>query len=138
MPIRGKTNKQANKNSALISPCKKLTQATGETVEGRNQKEERIHPWSLGKGALKHNNNNNNNNEKTEKYYTNEGINWKHRCPNKWRGNSLSTWKKIQHNDSKDDKKPWKQNGEDARINYQRPRRIKEYTCRDKQHNYWN
>ena len=27
--------------------------------------------------------------------------------------------KKIQNNDSKDDQKPWKQNGENARINEQ-------------------
>ena len=26
----------------------------GQTYEGRNQKEERIQPWSLGKGDLKH------------------------------------------------------------------------------------
>ena len=42
LPIREKTNKQTtNKNSAQISPYK-LTQTTGPTVEGRNQKEERI------------------------------------------------------------------------------------------------
>ena len=28
---------------------------TGPALEGRNQKEERIQPWSLGKGDLKHN-----------------------------------------------------------------------------------
>ena len=38
LPIRGKTNK----NSAQISPYTKLTQTTGPTLEGRNQKEERI------------------------------------------------------------------------------------------------
>ena len=31
--------------------------------------------------------------------------------PNKWRGNRKITWKGIQNNDSKDDQKPWKQNG---------------------------
>ena len=31
--------------------------------------------------------------------------------------NRQITWKKIQNNDSKDDQKPWKQNGENARIN---------------------
>ena len=51
-------------------------------------------------------------NEKAEKYYTNEGINWKHRSPNKWRGNTQTTYKTIQNNDSKNDQKPWKQNGE--------------------------
>ena len=28
-----------------------------------------------------------------------------------------SIWKRGQNNDSKDDKKPWKQNGENSRIN---------------------
>ena len=31
----------------------KLTQPPDQPWEGRNQKEERIHPWSLGKGDLK-------------------------------------------------------------------------------------
>ena len=51
LPVRGKTNK----NSAQISPCEKLTQTTRPNLEGRNQKEERIQPKSLGKGDLKHN-----------------------------------------------------------------------------------
>ena len=77
LPIRGKTNKQISKNSAQISPYKKLTQTTGPTLEGRDQKEERIQPWSLGKGYLKHKKlkNNINKNEKAEKYCTNEEIN---------------------------------------------------------------
>ena len=37
-PIRGKTNKQTNKNSAQISPYTKLTQTTGPTLEGKRQK----------------------------------------------------------------------------------------------------
>ena len=37
-----------------------------------------------------------------------------------------TTRKRIQKNDSKDDHNLWKQNGENARINLQRPRRIKE------------
>ena len=37
-----------------------------------------------------------------------------------------TTWKRIQNNDSKDDQKPWKQKGVNARINFKRPRRIKE------------
>ena len=41
----------------------------------------------------------------------------KHRSTNKWRGNRQTTWKRIQNNDSKDDQKPWKENGENARIN---------------------
>ena len=47
--------KQTNKNSAQVSPYTKLTQTTGPTLEGRKQKEERIQPWTLGKGDLKHN-----------------------------------------------------------------------------------
>ena len=74
LPIRGKTNKQTNKNSAQISPYMKLTQTTGPNLEGRNQMEERIQPWSLGKGDLKHNKLKKKN-EKAEKYYTNEGTN---------------------------------------------------------------
>ena len=34
--------KQTNKNLAQISPYMKLTQTTGPTLEGRNQKEESI------------------------------------------------------------------------------------------------
>ena len=44
--------KQTNKNSAQISPYTKLTQTTGPTLEGRNQKEG-IQPWSLGKVKVK-------------------------------------------------------------------------------------
>ena len=49
-----------------------------------------------------------------------------HRSSNKWIGNKQTTWKRIQNSDSKDDQKPWKPNGENARINLERPRRIKE------------
>ena len=31
------------------------------------------------------------------------------------RGNRQTTWKVIQNNDSKDDQKPWKQNGENTK-----------------------
>jgi len=44
LPFRGKTNKQTNKNSPQISPYKELTQTMGPTLQGRNQKEERINP----------------------------------------------------------------------------------------------
>ena len=47
----------------------------------------------------------------------NEGTNKKHRSPNKWRENRETTWKRNQNNDSEDDQKPWKQNGENERIN---------------------
>ena len=36
--------KQTNKNSAQISPYKKLIQTTRPTLGGQNQKEERIQP----------------------------------------------------------------------------------------------
>ena len=38
LPIRGKTNKQINKNSAQISPYTKLTQTTGPTLGGQKPK----------------------------------------------------------------------------------------------------
>ena len=41
----------------------------------------------------------------------------RNRSPNKLRGNRQITQKRIQKNDSKDDQKPRKQNGENARIN---------------------
>ena len=31
--------------------------------------------------------------------------------------NRQTPWKRIQNNDDKDDQKPWKQNGENVRIN---------------------
>ena len=37
--------------------------------------------------------------------------------PNKRRGNRQTTWKRIQNNDTKDDQKPWEQNGENEIIN---------------------
>ena len=39
LPIRGKTNKQGNKNSAHISPYMKLTQTTGPILGGQKPKE---------------------------------------------------------------------------------------------------
>ena len=42
--IRGKTNQPTNRNSAQISPYKKLTQTTGPTLGGQKTKEERIQP----------------------------------------------------------------------------------------------
>ena len=41
----------------------------------------------------------------------------RNRRPNKWGGNRQTTWKGIHNNDSKDDQKSWKQNGENVRIN---------------------
>ena len=56
LPIRGTNKHRKKKNSAQISLYKKLTQTTGPTLEGRNKKEERIQPLSLGQGDLKHDN----------------------------------------------------------------------------------
>ena len=38
LPIRGKTNKQTNKNSAQVSPYKKFSQTTGPTLGGEKSK----------------------------------------------------------------------------------------------------
>jgi len=38
LPIRGKTNKQINKNSAQISPYRKLSQTAGPTLGGQKPK----------------------------------------------------------------------------------------------------
>ena len=46
----------------------------------------------------------------------------------KWSGDRQPTRKRIQNNDSADDPGSWKQNGEDARNVYQRPRRTKGQT----------
>ena len=74
--------------------------------------EERIQPWSLGKGDLQHKFKKI---MKRQKYHINEGTHYKHRSPNKWRGNRQTTWKRIQNNDSKDDQKTWKQNVENPK-----------------------
>ena len=52
----------------------KLTQTTGQTLGGQKPKGRKIQPLSQGKGDLKHNKLKKNNG-KTEKYYTNKGIN---------------------------------------------------------------
>ena len=65
--------KQTNEqNSAQVSPYTKLSQKLDQ--EGRNQKEQRIQPWSLGKEDIKHNKLKIKN-ENAEKYYTNEATN---------------------------------------------------------------
>ena len=43
-------------------------------------------------------------------------------------GNRQTSRKRIQNNDSEDDSESWKQNEEDARNVYQKPRRTKEQT----------
>ena len=44
----------------------------------------------------------------------------------------------MQNSDSEDDPGSWKQNGEDTRNVYQRPRRTKEQTNRGEQYIRWN
>ena len=70
---RGKTNKQ-KKTQHKSHPTWSLYKPLDQPEEDRNQKEERIQPWSLGNRDLKQNKLKKNN-EKAEKYYTNEGIN---------------------------------------------------------------
>ena len=52
LPIRGKTSKQKTQHKS--HPTQDLHKPMDQTYEGRNQKEERIQPWSLGKADLKH------------------------------------------------------------------------------------
>ena len=54
LPIRGKTNKQT-KTQDKSHPIWSLRKPLDQPYEGRKQKEERIQPWSLRKGDLKHN-----------------------------------------------------------------------------------
>ena len=67
--------KQRNKNSAQISPYRKLTQTTGPILGGqkpKRKKEFNLKAWEKETSntiSLKKNN------EKAEKYYTNEGKN---------------------------------------------------------------
>ena len=49
LPIRVKTNKQTNKNSAQISPYMKLTQITGQTLRGQKQKGRKNSALKTGK-----------------------------------------------------------------------------------------
>ena len=93
----------------------KFTQTTGPTLEGQKPKERKNSTWSLGKGDLKHN--------KLQKIMkrqrntTQMKEQTRNRSTNQWRGNMQTTWKRIQNNDSKDDQNPWKQKGENVRIN---------------------
>jgi len=49
-------NEQANKQTQHKSYSMRSSHKTlDQPEEGRNEKEERIQPWSLGKGELKHN-----------------------------------------------------------------------------------
>ena len=100
MPITGKTNKQTQHK---YHPTWSLHTLGGKKPKGR------IQPWSLGEGDLKHSKlKKKKENEKVEKYYKHEGTNQKHRSPNKRRGTRQTTWKRIQNNDSKNDKKTLK------------------------------
>ena len=60
--------KETNKNSAQISPHKKLTQTIGSTFGEQKPKGRKNSTLKLGKRRPQ-------NNEKAEKYYTNEGTN---------------------------------------------------------------
>ena len=56
LPIRGKIKTYLlPENNHKSYPTLSLHKPLGQTYEGRNQKEERIKPCSLGKGDLKHN-----------------------------------------------------------------------------------
>ena len=55
----------------------------------------------------------------------------------KWRQATFQEKKKIQNNYSEDDPGSQKENGEDARNVYQRPRRTKEQTNRDELYIHW-
>ena len=81
------------------------------TLEGRNQKEKRIQPWSLGKGDLKHNKIQKNNEKQRNTSQMKEQTRNTEVQINEEEGNRQTTWKRIQNNDSKGDQKPWKQNG---------------------------
>ena len=50
LPIREKTNKQTNKNSAQISPYMKLAQTTGPTLGGQKPKGRKDSTLKPGKG----------------------------------------------------------------------------------------
>ena len=52
LPIRGKTNKQTNKNSAQISPYSKLTQITGPTLGRQKPKGRKNSTLKPGKRRL--------------------------------------------------------------------------------------
>ena len=78
LSLASQEKKQASKKIQHKSqPIWSLHKSPDQTEEGRNQNEETIQPWSLGKGDLKCNKLkiNNNNNEKADKYYKNEGTN---------------------------------------------------------------
>ena len=49
LPMRGKTNKQRNKNSAQISPYTKLTQTTGSTLGEQKPKGRKNSALKTGK-----------------------------------------------------------------------------------------
>ena len=67
-------NRQQQKTQYKFHPIWSFHKPLDQPYECRNQKKERIQPWSLGKEDLKHNKSFLKN-EKAEKYYTNEGTN---------------------------------------------------------------
>ena len=54
LPIRGKKTKNQNITQHKSHPIWSLHKPLHQPYEGRNQKKEKIQPWSLGKGYLKH------------------------------------------------------------------------------------
>ena len=81
----------------------KLIQTTAPTLEGRNQKGERIRPWSLRKGDHKHNNLRGKKNQRNTAQMKEQPKNTEVQI--KWRENRKIIWKIFQNTDSKDDKK---------------------------------
>ena len=80
----------------------------------RSQKEKGIQPQSLGKINLKHNKLIK---KKTQRYTAQMKEQARNTKPNKHKRNKQTILKTIQSNDYKDESKPQKQNGENARIN---------------------
>ena len=119
MPTREKNKQTKTQHKSQPNSHKPLDQ----TYEGRNQKEGRIQPWGFRKGDLKHNKlkkiimkrQRNTTQMKEQTRNTEVQINEK----------EIGYLKRIENNDSKDDQKPWEKSGENARINWQRPRRNK-------------
>ena len=77
-------NKQTTtktKTSAQISTCRKLTQTTGPNLGGQKQKERKN--LTLKPGKTRPQTQYAKKKKLKEKHYTNEGINQKHKSPNK-------------------------------------------------------
>ena len=104
LPIRGKTNKQT-KTQHKSHPIQRLHKPLDQTQEGRNQREERIQPLSLGKGDIKHNKLKKNNEKAKNTTQMKEQTRNTEVQINEEEIGKLPE-KRIQNNDSKDDQKP--------------------------------